>query len=56
MTVDDFFLGRRYAGSNLANFRFVAWVESKTLFSKDPEYLCYLTWRLNHWICTWFIF
>lgn len=48
VTLDDFLLGRRYGESNVANFRFVARLVSKTLFSKDPIHLCYLTWGLNH--------
>jgi len=54
VTLDDFVLGRRYGESNVANFRFVARLVSKTPFSKDPLHLCYLTWRLNHWQYTWF--
>lgn len=54
MTLDDFLLERRYGESNVADFRFVARLGSKTLFSKEPLHLCYLAWGLNHWQCTWF--
>ena len=56
MTLVDFLSGRRYGESNVANFRFVAWLGSKTLFSKEPLHLCYLTWGLNHWQYTWVFF
>lgn len=56
MTLDDFLLKRRYGESNVADFRFVARLGSKTLFSKEPLHLCYLAWGLNHWQSTWFFY